>query len=375
MPLSVSTEIDSGGRHIVGPNNKLPGGTTNPGDSNYAAAHVIPYSSDYTTALANALGMFMQGPIAHDDAASTARPLHMGGVARSSPPTVVSNGDVVRAFFDLLGQLAVTLRGTDGTFLFPDAAALADGFSNPTVTKVGAMSMGWNGTTWDRLKSIAAALTTAPVGSAGAALFPDAAALADNMSNPTATRIGSHMLVWDGAAWDRWLSDAGAARTVLHDTGSNAVAVALAGADAMDNGNNKLETLASLMMFNGSTWDRLRGDTTNGVDVDVTRLPALSGATAVDAGTGTDDEAITGAAANLRLLGFTAKETTGTAGASFLFHNGDDTGDPATTAPIDLVPGESTREWFGEDGIASANGIYLERVSGDVRVVAYYRAG
>lgn len=375
MPLSVATEVDSGGRHIVGPNNKLPGGTTNPSDSNYAAAHIIPYSSDYTTALANTLGLLIQGPIAHDSPASTARPLHFGGVARSAPPTAVSDSDAVRAFFDLLGMLAVTLRGSDGTAMFPDAAAMADSFANPTLTKVGALPMGWNGTTWDRLKAIASALTTAPVGSGGAALFPDAAALADNMSNPTTTRIGSHMLVWDGAQWDRLLSDVGSARVVLHDSASNAIAVALAGADAMDNGNNKLEALASLMMFNGSTWDRVRGDTTNGLDVDVTRLPALSGATAVDAGTGTDDEAILGATANLRLMGFTAKETTGTAGASFLFHNGTGTGDPATTAPIDLVPGESTREWFGNDGIASANGIYLERVSGDVRVVAYYRAG
>lgn len=31
---------------------------------------------------------------------------------------------------------------------------------------------------------------------------------------------------------------------------------------------------AKLAIFNGSTWDRARGDTSNGVDVDVTRLPA-----------------------------------------------------------------------------------------------------
>jgi len=32
---------------------------------------------------------------------------------------------------------------------------------------------------------------------------------------------------------------------------------------------------AAALAFNGTTWDRLRGDTTNGLDVDVTRLPAL----------------------------------------------------------------------------------------------------
>mgnify|MGYP001586779144 CR=1 FL=1 len=37
---------------------------------------------------------------------------------------------------------------------------------------------------------------------------------------------------------------------------------------------------AALELFNGTTWDRVRGDTTNGVDVDVTRLPALVAGTA-----------------------------------------------------------------------------------------------
>lgn len=36
---------------------------------------------------------------------------------------------------------------------------------------------------------------------------------------------------------------------------------------------------AALEIFNGTTWDRARGDTTNGIDVDVTRLPALAAGT------------------------------------------------------------------------------------------------
>lgn len=35
------------------------------------------------------------------------------------------------------------------------------------------------------------------------------------------------------------------------------------------------------MVYNGTTWDRVRGDITNGLDVDVTRLPALVAGTAV----------------------------------------------------------------------------------------------
>jgi hypothetical protein len=36
-----------------------------------------------------------------------------------------------------------------------------------------------------------------------------------------------------------------------------------------------MDVRAGTLVYNGSTWDRARGDITNGVDVDVTRLPAL----------------------------------------------------------------------------------------------------
>jgi hypothetical protein len=95
-------------------------------------------------------------------------------------------------------------------------------------------------------------------------------------------------------------------------------------------------------------------------------------ATATDAGAGTDDEAITGAAAGLRLMGFSAEETAaGT--ATVILHNGTGTGD-AVTYTFSLAAGESRGEWFGPDGIASAAGIYLERVTGTTRVVVHHKA-
>lgn len=42
--------------------------------------------------------------------------------------------------------------------------------------------------------------------------------------------------------------------------------------DARSNDNDFSENLAYLMGYNSSTWDRLRSDTTNGLDVDVTRV-------------------------------------------------------------------------------------------------------
>lgn len=48
---------------------------------------------------------------------------------------------------------------------------------------------------------------------------------------------------------------------------------AAAAADATANPTAPI-VLAALEGYNGTTWDRLRSDTTNGLDVDVTRLPA-----------------------------------------------------------------------------------------------------
>lgn len=44
-------------------------------------------------------------------------------------------------------------------------------------------------------------------------------------------------------------------------------------------GNNALYQLTRPSVFNGTSWDRLRGDTTNGIDVDVTRLVDVPGGT------------------------------------------------------------------------------------------------
>lgn len=80
--------------------------------------------------------------------------------------------------------------------------------------------------------------------------LPTAAALADNTANPTTTSVGTFGLLFDGSTWDRARSVA-----ALGDGGTASAAVGIYG-------------------YNGSTWDRLRSDTTNGLDVDVTRFPA-----------------------------------------------------------------------------------------------------
>lgn len=61
-------------------------------------------------------------------------------------------------------------------------------------------------------------------------------------------------------------------------TAASVVSVSSAFGDGESNTQNGLVTDSYNMLFNGTTWDRIRGDTTNGIDVDVTRV---SGSVAV----------------------------------------------------------------------------------------------
>lgn len=121
-------------------------------------------------------GAFVQGDIAHDGVAD-AFPLMEGGIASAAAPTSVSaDGDAVRAWYirngaaatvitaagalvggDAANGLDVDVTRVTGTVTvdseLPSAAALADATSNPTVPGVGGFLMGYNGTTWDRVRT------------------------------------------------------------------------------------------------------------------------------------------------------------------------------------------------------------------------------
>lgn len=61
-------------------------------------------------------------------------------------------------------NLNATVSGTVGVTGYPTAAASADALANPTVTKVDATSLVFNGTTWDRQRGMSTALTTGDTG-------------------------------------------------------------------------------------------------------------------------------------------------------------------------------------------------------------------
>lgn len=54
--------------------------------------------------------------------------------------------------------------------------------------------------------------------------------------------------------------------------GTNSVTVDTDPADAEPNSGNAMHTESRTYIYNGSTWDRVRGDISNGMDVDVTRV-------------------------------------------------------------------------------------------------------
>ena len=72
-----------------------------------------------------------------------------------------------------------------------------------------------------------------------------------------------------------------------------------------------------------------------------------------------------------RLMGFAVRESSGAAGATFrLYSGGDANGQPV--APVSLSPNESTREWWGPNGVRCDAGLYFQLVGGSLEGVAYY---
>lgn len=78
--------------------------------------------------------------------------------------------------------------------------------------------------------------------------------------------------------------------------GTNVVTVDTDPTDSEPNSGNALHVEGRTYVYNGSTWDRVRGDISNGMDVDVTRLPSLPSGTniigKVDITDGTNDAVI-----------------------------------------------------------------------------------
>jgi len=212
-----------------------------------------------------------------------------------------------------------------GTALYPSAAALADATANPTLTQIGTFLHGYNGTTWDRLRSSIANGLLVDVSDAFlldatlTARFPAGSTPADNESNAvTISRIGAFNYIFDGTTWDRWtggvsqlgtwninnisgtisLPTGAATETTLgtrlaDSTFTGRFAAAFTSADGIAN-----QTTTAIhgfgYMYNGTTWDRIRGTTADGllVNLGANNDVTVTGTVTANAGTNLNTSAL-----------------------------------------------------------------------------------
>jgi predicted SPOUT superfamily RNA methylase MTH1 len=225
------------------------------------------------------------------------------GATWDRAPGNAANGLLV----DLGANNDVTVTGTvTADTELPSASALADNDPNPTTPRIGANLLIWDGANWDRAPGNTAngllvdlganndVTVTGTVSISGTVTvdteLPTASALADDDANPTTSRIGANLLIWDGATWDR--APGTSANGLLVNLGTNndvtvtgtvsisgtvTVDTELPSASALaDNDPNPTTSRigANLLIWDGATWDRAPGDSAQGLDVDITRPPA-----------------------------------------------------------------------------------------------------
>lgn len=65
----------------------------------------------------------------------------------------------------------------------------------------------------------------------------------------------------------------------------------------------------------------------------------------------------------VRLMGWTAAETSGSAGCTINIYDGADTSG-GVVIPIKLASGQSSTDWYGPNGTLFRNGVYVDLASG-----------
>ena len=136
-----------------------------------------------------------------------------------------------------------------------DGSAATQPVSGTVTANAGTGSFTVSQATAGNLNATVAGTVTA---NAGTGSFTVAQATAANLNVTAALAAGTNMI----------------GKIDLSD-GTNDAVIDVTASDAEPATTASLVTNARLKLFNGTTWDRVRGDITNGVDVDVTRLPSI----------------------------------------------------------------------------------------------------
>lgn len=145
------------------------------------------------------------------------------------------------------------------------------------------------------------------------------------------------------------------------------------------------------LTVDGTVTANLAAGTNNIGDVDVLTLPPIPAGTNniggitgtgimvgasvdVNAAVAADVDAAVAAAAGLRLVGFAARESAATAAAAtFIIVHGATGAGGTAVVPVELAGDQSTREWFGPDGIACPNGISIDWVAGTADIHLFFK--
>jgi len=170
---------------------------SNPTTTRIGAANLVWTGSVWARSPGNTTGAIVQGSVAHDTPVN-GLPLLLGGNASAAAQADVSaDGDAVKAWFLRNGAQAVNLTAA-GALIPGDATngldvdvirvagsgavALADAVANPSLASVAGYMIGFNGTTWDRVRTANTGRLQVDVVTGGGAATP---------TNPVSTTVTS----------------------------------------------------------------------------------------------------------------------------------------------------------------------------------------
>jgi|GEM_PF-5523248 hypothetical protein len=250
------------------------------------------------------------GTVGQDGPAGTVYPLLIGGRASAAVPFDMSaDNDAVPAWFLRNGAIVAALAGnlvstnnSSSTTLGSGAAftGTADDITDYAVVTVSvfanvasatdglSIQQSSNGTNWDV-----------------ADVYTVAAGAAKHVTVQCALRYLRVVYTNTGSAQSSFRL-----QTILHRVNQRGSSVRPG--DARSNEQDMEEVIAYQALFNGTTWDRQRGDTANGLDVDVTRMPAITKGTQGTTGVATQDLKDAGRVAVRYYATAAAPGTTGT---------------------------------------------------------------